>query len=132
MIDWCFDTVAPPAVRRALARLLVLAAIGLAPGGMTAEPSPATGAPRVEIYTSASCVYCKALRVYLKARDIGYTEHNINATLESRDAFYAMGGVGTPLVVIDGQLIHGFDPMRIEAALDAEPAPSAKDIPTSR
>lgn len=94
---------------------LLAAALHAAP-----EPSPPdTDAPQLEIYTSAGCGACKALKIYLGARDIPYTEHNINATLETRRAFFAMGGRGTPLVVIGETRIHGFYPTRIEAALAA-------------
>lgn len=98
-----------------------LLALGAAPRlQAAAEPSPEEPAtPRVEIYTSAGCGYCKALKVYLGARDISYVEHNINATLETRQAFFARGGRGTPLVVIGDTRIHGFSPARIEAALAA-------------
>lgn len=98
----------------------VLFVLGVAPCPQAAEPPPAEPAtPRVEIYTSAGCGYCKALKVYLAARDIPYVEHNINATLETRQAFFAMGGRGTPLVVVGERRIHGFNPARIEAALSA-------------
>lgn len=98
-----------------------LLTLGAAPA-LQAAPEPAPpepGTPLVEIYTSAGCGYCKALKVYLGARDIPYVEHNINATLETRQAFFAMGGRGTPLVVIGERRIHGFNPARIEAALSA-------------
>ena len=94
--------------------LLALACAG--PALLRAAEAPQ---PRVDIYTSASCGYCKALKLYLGARDIAYVEHNINETTETRQAFFAMGGRGTPLVVIGGARIHGFDPARIESALDA-------------
>jgi glutaredoxin len=91
----------------------------LALAGPESPPAEADTTPRVEIYTTASCPYCKALRAYLKARGIAYTDHNINRTLETREAFYASGAYGVPLTVIDGQRIQGFDPVRIEAALKA-------------
>lgn len=84
-------------------------------------PSPADDvAPRVEFYSSAGCAYCRMLRAYLRARGISYLEHNINATLETREAFYAMGGQGTPLVLIGSCRIHGFNPVALEAALAAK------------
>lgn len=74
----------------------------------------------MEFYSSAGCVYCRALRAYLRVRGISYLEHNINATLATREAFYAMGGQGTPLVLIGSCTIHGFDPIALEAALAAK------------
>lgn len=74
------------------------------------------GAAR-EIYTTPSCPYCKALRKYLHARGIEYIEHNIAASQQTREAFYATGAHGVPVTVIGGQRIHGFNPLRIESAL---------------
>lgn len=109
-----------------------LLALGAAPRlHAAAEPAPEEPAtPQVEIYTSAGCGYCKALKVYLGARDIAYVEHNINATLETRQAFFAMGGRGTPFVVIGDTRIHGFNPARIEAALSAAKAPAKPGAPS--
>lgn len=110
----------------------VLLALGAAPrlqaAAESAPEEPPT--PQVEIYTSAGCGYCKALKVYLGARDIAYVEHNINATLETRRAFFAMGGRGTPLVVIGDTRIHGFNPARIEAALSAAKPPTTPEAPS--
>ena len=105
--------------RSALRACLLLLACSASLEAASGPPSVDPAAPRVQIYTSAGCGYCKALKVYLSARDIPYVEHNINATLETRQAFFAMGGRGTPLVVIGETRIHGFSPARIEAALAA-------------
>ncbi|MBP6382520.1 MAG: glutathione S-transferase N-terminal domain-containing protein [Pseudomonadales bacterium] len=77
----------------------------------------AAAAPRVEIFTTPSCPFCKVLRVYLEARGIAYIEHNVNATQETRAAFYASGAQGVPVVMIGERVIEGFDPVAIEAAL---------------
>lgn len=112
----------------ALCLALFLATLGTARLHAAPEAVPAESTePRLEIYTSAGCSACKALKIYLGARDIPYIEHNINATLETRRAFFAMGGRGTPLVVIGETRIHGFFPTRIEAALAAARDTTAAD-----
>jgi glutaredoxin len=98
----------------------------VSPGWASAGTDDAGLQPQVEIYTSASCSYCKALRKYLAARGVPFVEHNINATLETRAAFLASGAHGVPLTLIDGQRIHGFDPLRLEAALKAARAARAR------
>ncbi len=107
---------------------LAAAFVMLLQGVAIAELAPADAAsqaveaaPRVEFYSSAGCGYCRALRTYLRVRGISYLEHNINETLATREAFYAMGGRGTPLVLIGEHRIHGFDPIAIEAALAEQP-----------
>lgn len=83
----------------------------------TVDSGGQAAAPLVEIYTTPSCPYCKALRKYLHARGIEYIEHNISASQQTREAFYATGAHGVPVTVIGGQRIHGFNPLRIESAL---------------
>lgn len=113
---------------RPYARALAFAALVLAAGAAALRPAPVPAAdeadavaPRVEIFTTNSCPYCKALRAYLDARGIAYVEHNINATLETREAFYASGAQGVPVVMIGERVIQGFNPVAIEAALKAVP-----------
>jgi len=112
-------------LRRYLSAPTLFLAIGATAALAVEQGSEKSGVPdppRVEIYTSKGCVYCGALRLYLGARDIAYVEHNINASRETQAAFNRMGGVGVPLVVIDGRtMVHGFDPVRLEAALDEVP-----------
>jgi glutaredoxin len=109
---------------------VLLAILGIV-AGATLHAAEAPPQPRIDIYTSASCGYCRTLKRYLAARDLAYVEHNINATLETREAFYAMGGRGTPLVVIGEHRIHGFNPLRIEAALDAARESAAAGAPAT-
>lgn len=84
-----------------------------------ADVPVAAAAPRVEIFTTPSCPFCKALRAYLGARGIAYIEHNVNATQETRAAFYASGAQGVPVVMIGERVIEGFNPVAIESALKA-------------
>ena len=43
----------------------------------------------------------------------------MNATEETRAAFYASGAQGVPVVMIGERVIEGFNPVAIEAALKA-------------
>jgi len=109
--------------RTALVGALLMALLGavmlpaLVPA--TADAPVAAAAPRVEIFTTPSCPFCKALRAYLDARGIAYIEHNVNATQETRAAFYASGAQGVPVVMIGERVIEGFNPVAIESALKA-------------
>ena len=113
----------PASRRHALPGALLVALLGAAllPALVPAANDTPTAAvaPRVEIFTTPSCPFCKALRVYLEARGIAYIEHNVNATEETRAAFYASGAQGVPVVMIGERVIEGFNPVAIEAALKA-------------
>lgn len=113
-----------PATRRKVfiaALLLALTGAVMLPALVPAadDPPVAVAAPRVEIFTTPSCPFCKALRAYLDARGIAYIEHNVNATQETRAAFYASGAQGVPVVMIGERVIEGFNPVAIESALKA-------------
>ena len=113
----------PASPRNALIGALLIALIGAAmlPALVpAANDTQAAAAPsRVEIFTTPSCPFCKALRAYLEARGIAYIEHNVNATQETRAAFHASGAQGVPVVMIGERVIEGFNPVAIEAALKA-------------
>jgi len=84
-----------------------------------AEPAGGASPALVQIYTTKSCGYCKALRRYLAARGIPFTDYDIETNRSARLAFEVSGARGVPFVVIGAQRIHGFNPVAIEQALAA-------------
>jgi glutaredoxin 3 len=73
---------------------------------------------RVDIYTSPTCGYCHQAKRFLSERQIRYSEYDVS---QDRDAAERMmnltGQMGVPVLVIDGQVIVGFDQTRIEELL---------------
>jgi len=74
-------------------------------------------AHKVVMYTDPDCGYCQMARQYFAKHGINYVEYNINASTGHLKEFRRMGGHGTPLIVIDGSKIQGFNARAIEAAL---------------
>ncbi|HHX03642.1 MAG TPA: glutaredoxin family protein [Tissierellia bacterium] len=70
----------------------------------------------VIIYTSNTCGYCHAAKDYLDSLDVTYTEKNVSTDLEARKELIQKGFMGVPVLVIDGEIIQGFD----KAAIDEE------------
>jgi glutaredoxin 3 len=74
----------------------------------------------VVVYTAPACGFCHQVKAYLRQRGIPFTEHDV-----SRDRAAAMqmiqlsGQQGVPVVVIDGQVVVGFDRPRIDQLLSA-------------
>ena len=83
------------------------------------EATPDGQSPLVQIYTTATCGYCKLLRKYLQARGITYADHDIERNRDAWQAFQAAGARGVPFVVIGAHRIEGFNPVAIERALAA-------------
>ena len=71
----------------------------------------------VTIYTSNTCPYCVAAKNYLDEKGVGYTEKNVQTDKEARKELMAMGHMGVPVLVINGEEVVGFDKPRIDDLL---------------
>lgn len=105
--------------------LLIISCIPQAIAGMTEHIdqdgvvyfSVEQPAQEVVMYGVPNCGYCRKARQYFSKHGIDYVEYNINKSSKRLKEFRRMGGRGTPLILIDGKKIHGFDTRAIDAAL---------------
>jgi len=74
-------------------------------------------AHEVVMYAVPNCGYCRKARQYFAKHDIDYVEYDVNKSSKRLKEFRRLGGRGTPLILIDGRKIHGFNTRAIEAAL---------------
>lgn len=71
---------------------------------------------RVQLYTTAWCVYCTRARALLEARRVPFEEISLDGDPSFRQRVFELGGRWTvPLVLVDGRPIGGHDEL---AALD--------------
>ena len=64
----------------------------------------------VTIYTTSTCVYCKAAKTFFQQNNIQYTEKNVATDIQAReDMIKKSGQLGVPVIDIDGKLVVGFD-----------------------
>ncbi len=79
--------------------------------------------PKVKIYTTATCVYCRAEKAFLKEKGVEYEEAAVDADQTAAEEMVALSGqLGVPFTVIthdDGrqEAILGFDQPRLTQAL---------------
>ena len=70
----------------------------------------------VKIYTTPVCVYCKMAKEYFEKNNIAYEEIDVT---EDETALQEMvkksNQMGVPVIVIDGEVIVGFDKARIDS-----------------
>ncbi len=71
----------------------------------------------VVVYTSSTCPYCVSAKDYLKEKGIAYTEKNVQTDKDARKELMAMGHMGVPVLVIDGEEVVGFDKAKIDSLL---------------
>lgn len=72
----------------------------------------------VKVYTSSTCPYCVSAKEYLKEKGVEYTEKNVQTDKDARKELMAMGHMGVPVLVIDGEEIVGFDKDKIDSLLN--------------
>jgi glutaredoxin len=101
----------------ALAAALAVALVALMPlerlvGGD--RPRVPTDELSVEMYSTSSCTYCRAARVYFRRNGLPFVEHDIEQSAEARERFARLNGVGVPLIFVNGRRMEGFDARRFE------------------
>lgn len=70
--------------------------------------------PKIIIYTTPSCVYCKMAKAFFKEHNITYEERDVAADAAARDEMIEKSKqMGVPVIEIDGQIMAGFDKNRL-------------------
>ena len=66
--------------------------------------------PKVTIYTTPTCVYCKMTKAFFKENNVVYEEKDVSTDAVARDEMVARSNqMGVPVIDIDGQILVGFD-----------------------
>jgi len=72
----------------------------------------------VVIYSTPSCHFCHMAKEYFKANKVAYTEHDVARDFEKRmEMVDKSGQIGVPVILIDDEIIIGFDKPKIDKAL---------------
>ena len=78
--------------------------------------------PKVELYVTSWCTYCKKARAFFKSRGIPFTEYDIEkdkVAARRKQQLDKRGGV--PFALINGTPVHGFSKAAYERALRGKP-----------
>jgi len=74
----------------------------------------------IKVYSTPTCPYCKLAKQYLSSKGQSYEDIDVSqnkAALE--DMVKLSGQMGVPTVVINGQVVVGFNKERIDTLLGA-------------
>ncbi|MEC7118770.1 MAG: glutaredoxin family protein [Pseudomonadota bacterium] len=71
----------------------------------------------VVLYSTAWCGYCTKTRNFLTDNQIPFAEHDVEKSPEAYREYQALGGKGVPVVRVNDQVLHGYDPKGIITAL---------------
>jgi len=66
--------------------------------------------PKVTIYTTPICVYCKMTKEFFKRNNVVFEEKDVMKDDAAREAMIKKSGqMGVPVIDIDGEIVVGFD-----------------------
>ena len=72
----------------------------------------------VTIYTTPTCVYCRAAKEFFKENNVEYDEKNVAEDEQARDAMVKISGqLGVPVIDVKGNIIIGFDEKKLSELL---------------
>ena len=73
---------------------------------------------RVEIFTTPFCIWCKKTKEWFKDHKVKYEEHDVSVDDKAREEMIEKSEqMGVPVVLVDGQVIVGFDEQALKRAL---------------
>jgi glutaredoxin-like YruB-family protein len=72
----------------------------------------------VTIYSTPTCVYCRAVKDFLNEKKVKFTEYNVASDTERRKEMVdKTGQMGVPVIVIGDEAVVGFDQDKIAELL---------------
>ena len=63
----------------------------------------------VIVYSSDTCVYCHEAKNYLKTLNVDFIEKNVSKDMVARKELMAKGFMGVPIIMVNEEVIQGFD-----------------------
>ncbi len=71
----------------------------------------------IQMLSSTTCAYCAVARAWLTEHQVAFSECFIETDRECAFRFAAVRGQGTPVLLVRGQVMLGFDAERVARAL---------------
>ncbi|GLP95107.1 glutaredoxin family protein [Paraferrimonas sedimenticola] len=78
---------------------------------------------KVIMYSRDFCPYCLKTKDYLKANGIAFVEMNVDHSEVAAQQMRRLNGYVTPTMLVNRQVIMGYEPEQIQAALALENPP---------
>lgn len=73
---------------------------------------------KVVMYGANECAKCEPARNYFASRHIQILEHNIDHEMRARLVYNRLKGQSVPLFLVDGELVRGFSPDKMDLILE--------------
>ena len=76
---------------------------------------------KVIIYSTPTCHFCQMTKEYFKQNKIQYDEFDVASNMEKRKEMMEKSGqLGVPVILIDNEIVVGFDRPRLASLLDVK------------
>jgi glutaredoxin len=76
----------------------------------------------VTIFTGAGCTSCEKAKAFMTERGVSFVERNLAGDPRAMEELIALGARMLPVIRIDGEVISGFDPVKLGALLNLQGA----------
>jgi len=77
----------------------------------------------IEVFTTPTCPYCTKVKKWLDENDYDYKEHNVASDQEkAKEMIERTGQRGVPQTFIGDEEVVGFQPKKIEQAIENQEA----------
>ena len=73
--------------------------------------------PRIILYTTGQCSYCRQAKSFLQNNRIPFTEQNLERSKRALLEFQGQGGRGVPMILVGKRKLHGFEPKTLTKIL---------------
>lgn len=93
-----------------------------------ASPNGDAATHDVVIFTQSACEFSEMVRLHLESRGQRYRERDVDFDPTAREDLLRLGASGTPVTVIDGEVIVGFDEEAIDELLGFVPYNPHEDL----
>ncbi len=91
-------------------------------GAIVANKEAKISAKEVKVYSTPTCAYCKMVKKFLEDNSVSYQDINVaedKAALD--DIIKRSGQMGVPVIDIDGDLVIGFNKVKLKEKLKLKP-----------
>ncbi len=73
---------------------------------------------KVSIYTTPSCMYCRAAKDFFKEHGVAYDEFDVATSAEKREEMIQKSGqMGVPVIFVDNDMVVGFNKEKLTELL---------------
>ncbi len=72
----------------------------------------------VTVYSTQTCPWCHRTKEYLTQKKVNFTDVDVTQDREkAKEMIQKSGQMGVPVIVVDDEVIVGFDQKKLDAAL---------------